>query len=74
MTRLPQVDALKLIRVLRRAGFVELEQRGSHLTLKHRISGRRTTVPVHGGDIKRGLLKQILKQAGLTEREFRELL
>jgi len=44
------------------------------MSLKNPISGRRTTVPIHGGDIKRGLLKQILKQAGLSEREFRELL
>lgn len=73
MTRLPQVDAVKLIRALKRAGFVEHEQRGSHLTLKN-PNGHRTTVPVHGGDVKRGLLKQILKQAGLSEKEFHELL
>lgn len=74
MTRLPQVDAVRLIRALKRAGFVEHEQRGSHLTLKHPAKGHRTTVPVHGGDVPRGLLKQILKQVGLTESEFRELL
>ena len=74
MSRLPTLHCSKVVRALKRAGFVELEQRGSHLTLKHPISGHRTTVPVHKGDIKRGLLKQILKQAGLTEREFRELL
>ena len=68
------MDARKIIRALKRAGFLELEQRGSHLSLKHPIRGNRTTVPMHGGDIKRGLLKQILKQAGLTEKEFRELL
>ena len=73
MTRLPQVDAARLIRALKRAGFFEHEQRGSHLTLKH-LNGLRTTVPVHGGDVQRGLLKQILKQSGLSEDQFRELL
>jgi predicted RNA binding protein YcfA (HicA-like mRNA interferase family) len=29
---------------------------------------------MHGGDVKRGLMKQILKQAGLSEAEFRKLL
>ena len=67
------MDAVKLIRALKRAGFLELQQRGSHLNFKHPIRGNHTTVPIHGGDIKRGLLKQILKQAGLTEREFRDL-
>jgi len=74
LTRLPQIDAARLIRALKRAGFVEYEQRGSHLTLKHPTNDNRTTVPVHGGDVPRGLLKQILKQAGLTEKEFRERL
>lgn len=70
MTRLPTLDATRLIRALKRAGFVEADQRGSHLTLWHPKTGRQTTVPVHGGDVKRGLMKQILKQAGLTEAEF----
>ena len=74
VTRLPQVDAARLIRALKRGGFLEHESRGSHMTLKHPASGKRTTVPVHGGDVKRGLMKQILKQAGITEEKFRELL
>ena len=74
MTRLPQIDAVKLIRVLKRAGFLEHEQRGSHLTLRQPATGHRTTVPVHGGDVRRGLLKAIIQQAGLTEQEFRDVL
>lgn len=68
------MDAVRLIRALKRAGFVEHEHRGSHLTLKHRTTGKRTTVPVHGGDVARGLMKEILKQAGFTEEQFRDLL
>ncbi len=74
MTRLPQIDAARLVRALKRGGFFEHEHRGSHLTLKNPMTGARTTVPVHGGDVKRGLLKQILKQAGLTEAQFRKLM
>ena len=70
MTRLPTLDATRLIRALKRAGFVEADQRGSHLTLWHPQTGRQTTIPVHAGDVKRGLMKQILKQAGLAESEF----
>ena len=68
------MDAARLIRTLKRAGFVEHEYRGSHLTLKNPISGHRTTVPMHSGDVDRGLMKEILRQAGLTEAEFRKLI
>lgn len=74
MIRLPTVDATKLVRALKRAGFVEGAQRGSHLTLWHPRTGSQTTVPMHGGDVKRGLMKLILKQAGLSEADFRRLL
>ena len=72
MIRLPTTDATRFIRALKRMGFVTVNQRGSHLTLRHPISQLQTTVPVHGGDLKRGLMKRILKQIGVTEAELRE--
>jgi predicted RNA binding protein YcfA (HicA-like mRNA interferase family) len=74
MTRLPTLTARKLIQALEKAGFVLVRQRGSHYQMKRGSDGRRTTIPVHGDDINRSLLKLILKQAGLGEDEFRELL
>jgi len=38
-----------VIRALKRAGFVEDRQRGSHLMLFHPESNARTVVPVHAG-------------------------
>ncbi len=35
---------------------------------------RTTVVPVHTGEFPRWLLKKIIKDAGLSEEEFRELL
>jgi predicted RNA binding protein YcfA (HicA-like mRNA interferase family) len=32
------------------------------------------SVPMHGGDVKDGTLKSILKQSGLTRDQFRALL
>ena len=74
MTRLPQLSARKLIQALEKAGFVLQRQRGSHYQMKHPITQLRTLVPVHGKDINRPLLKLILKQAELSEDEFRKLL
>lgn len=74
MSRLPTVTARQLVKVLLRAGFSEGHQRGSHLTLYNQTTKRQTVVPMHPGDLHRGLLKAILKQAGISEEEFQKLL
>jgi mRNA interferase HicA len=74
MRRLPTLHARKIIQALERCGFLFHRQTGSHYILRHPITHRTTTVPVHGKDIKRSLMKEILQQAGLTEEEFRKLL
>lgn len=74
MTRLPTLNARKVIRALKQAGFVENGQRGSHRYLWHPQKRLETCVPVHGADLKRSLVRAILAQAGLTEEEFLKLL
>lgn len=74
MSRLPTVTPHKVVKALLRAGFFEDHQHGSHLTLYNPTTDRQTVVPMHAGDLHRGLLKGILKQAGLSEDEFRGLL
>ncbi|MDX2156349.1 MAG: type II toxin-antitoxin system HicA family toxin [Hyphomicrobiaceae bacterium] len=74
MTRLPAVSGAEVVAALKRAGFEVLRIKGSHHVMAHR-DGRRTVVPVHGGsDIKRGLLRKIIDDAGMTVDEFIELL
>ncbi len=53
----------ELLKLLKKDGWVENSQKGSHLQLEHAI--KKVTVPVHGGDIPKGTLNSILKQAGL---------
>ena len=74
MTRLPTLHPRKIIQALERGGFVFFKQTGSHYILRHPVTKRSTSVPVHGRDIKRSLMKEILQQAGLSEEDFRELL
>jgi len=75
MAKLPSVNARRLIRALKRAGFVEDRQKGSHLILMHPSSRVRTVVPVHSGRaIKGPLLRAILRDANLNVAEFIELL
>ena len=56
---------------MRRHGYEEKRQTGSHLILTH-PTRRMHVVPFHRGDIPRGLFLQILKDAGLTEKDFLE--
>jgi predicted RNA binding protein YcfA (HicA-like mRNA interferase family) len=73
MSRLPSVTARELIRVLQKTGFEPRHQRGSHQHFFHPIRGKWVTVPMHPGDIKRPLVKAILKQANISDEEFLEL-
>jgi predicted RNA binding protein YcfA (HicA-like mRNA interferase family) len=73
--KLPRVDCQQLIRALKRAGFAEQRQRGSHLHLKRESDGKRVTVPVHKGRIVPiGTLRAILRDADIRADQFRELL
>ncbi len=74
--RLPMLKGDEVISALERAGFTVVRIKGSHHMLEHAIDPkRRTTVPVQGGkDIKRGLLRKILDDVGLTDEEFRDLI
>lgn len=56
--------AKDIVRFLKRKGFIEKRQKGSHLVLQHPKTGFRTVVPMHSGDVPTGLLHRILKDAG----------
>ncbi len=73
MTRLPQLTARDLVRFLKARGFVEDRQSGSHLTLWHAERLLAVTVPMHSGDVGRGLAARILKDAGFTVEEYLKL-
>ncbi|MEK7621987.1 MAG: type II toxin-antitoxin system HicA family toxin [Patescibacteria group bacterium] len=74
MSRIPNVTPRQMINALHRAGFHDERQIGSHFYLFHSIKNRRTGIPMHPGDLDRSLMKKIIKQADLTEDEFRRLL
>lgn len=74
MSRLPNVTPRKVVAALKRAGFIEHHQTGSHLYLWRDETRTMTCVPMHSRDVKRPTLKSIVKQAELSEEAFRELL
>jgi predicted RNA binding protein YcfA (HicA-like mRNA interferase family) len=64
--------AREVLTKLQRAGFVIRRQSGSHVVLRH-ADGRQTYVAMHPGDVPSGTFRAILRQAGLTDEEFRKL-
>jgi len=75
MAKLPSLTAREVLRALKRAGFVEDRQRGSHLILVHPETRARTVVPIHAGrTIKEPLLRAIIRDARLTTESFLSLI
>ena len=63
-------SARELIRFLLRQGYRRVRQTGSHLILEH-PSRKALVIPVHAGDLPKGLFLKILKDAGFTLEDFR---
>lgn len=75
MGKLVRLSAVKVIKKLKQAGFIETHQRGSHLFLKSSDGTKIVTVPRHGSkDIPVGTLYNIVvRQAELSVDEFNDL-
>jgi predicted RNA binding protein YcfA (HicA-like mRNA interferase family) len=64
--------AAEVLAKLKRAGFEQKRQSGSHIVLRH-TDGRQTYVAIHCKDVPPGTLKSILRQAGISKEEFDNL-
>ncbi len=73
MSNPPIINVKELVRFLEREGFVRVHQKGSHATYKHPTTHQRVTIAIHFGcDIKKGTLRGILNDLGLSMEEFLE--
>ncbi len=69
--RLPSVSSKQLLAAKKKAGFFIHHQTGSHIKLKSRHTpALRVIVPANRKDLRKGTLKSIIRQAGLTLDEF----
>lgn len=75
MPKLPVVSGKELVAALKKAGFVEVRQKGSHVSLQ-KITPHttyKTVVPLHR-ELAKGTLLDILHQTGLSRDDLLELL
>ena len=71
MVRLPVLSGDDFVTLVARIGFSLDRMEGSHMILIG-PTGRRLTVPKHR-ELGRGLLRSLIRDAGLTREEFLEL-
>ena len=71
MSKLPLLSWREVVKALGKVGFKIDRQKGSHMILVR--DERIVPVPRHA-EIKRGLLMEIITEAGLTKEEFLRLL
>jgi predicted RNA binding protein YcfA (HicA-like mRNA interferase family) len=71
LSKLPLLSWREVIKALNKIGFVAARQRGSHIILVK--DERVVPVPRHN-QIKRGLLLEIIAEAGMTKEQFLKLL
>ena len=56
----------ELFRILKKDGWFEVRQKGSHVIMQHHTKHEQLTVPYHAGkEVKKGLLTALLKQANI---------
>ena len=73
MAKLPVISGRELAKVLAKIGYLRDHQKGSHIVLRHQAPPhRRLTIPDHK-EIAKGTLKSILRESGLTLKEFLDL-
>jgi predicted RNA binding protein YcfA (HicA-like mRNA interferase family) len=73
MPRLPRIYSKEAIRALKRLGFEQVRQTGSHVVMKKVTEEGEIgcVVPIHR-ELKIGTLSSVLKQAQITVEEFIE--
>jgi predicted RNA binding protein YcfA (HicA-like mRNA interferase family) len=72
--RLPAVASRQAIRALERCGWKLDRIKGSHHVFRHPDHSHRVVVPMHGRDLAKGTLNQIVNASGLDRAEFLKLL
>ena len=66
MPKLPTIRPRELVKLLKKLGFLEYRQKGSHLIMIHSINTKQIVIPIHNKPLKKGTLASILRQAEIS--------
>ncbi|EHQ34781.1 type II toxin-antitoxin system HicA family toxin [Methanoplanus limicola] len=70
--RLPNLNPEKVIKVIKKKGFLLDRVKGSHHIYVHPETRQRVVIPAHKKDLPKGTLMEILKQAGINKDDFED--
>ncbi len=70
MPKLPILKPKDVVKRFQKLGFVKDRQTGSHVILYHPKNKQRAVIPFHVKDLKKGTLKTILNQTGVSVEDF----
>ncbi len=74
MSVLPRVSGREVVAALAQAGYEKDRQRGSHIVMRQTAPPhRRITIPDHH-ELAKGMLRAIVREAGPTVEELKDLL
>ena len=75
MAKLPRLSGKEVIKALKKAGFIEVRQRGSHVIMIKQTANDKIplVVPMHR-EIDTGMLLEIIRQSKMNRDEFLGLL
>lgn len=74
MSSLPAISGDEAVRAFERLGYERVRQRGSHVRLVAGEPGRAPLTVPRKRELKRGTLRSLIRDAGITVEEFTELL
>jgi predicted RNA binding protein YcfA (HicA-like mRNA interferase family) len=73
MTRLGSYAGQEVVKAFQKAGWIISRHRSSHVILEREGMEATLSVPVHKGkDVKRGTLRDLIKDAGMSVDQFLE--
>jgi predicted RNA binding protein YcfA (HicA-like mRNA interferase family) len=74
MSMLPRISGRQAVKAFESIGYLKDRQRGSHIIMRHsKPPFRRLVIPDHG-ELAKGTLRSLIREAGITLEEFRVLL
>jgi len=71
MSKLKIITSAQMCKLLENECFVNIRSRGSHCFYKH-TDGRTTVVPTHASDLKRKLIRKILKDIDMSIDDYND--
>ncbi|MFH1536362.1 MAG: type II toxin-antitoxin system HicA family toxin [Patescibacteria group bacterium] len=74
MPKLVPISAKKMLKILKKKGFLILRQKGSHVFLEHPINKCTTVIPLHRNEnLGIGLLRSVLNDIEMSVEEYDKL-